>query len=341
MGEPAPAPAPAPARARRQARRFARDARRLAARHARGLGDARAELDAAAAEVEEAAAEGDAARLGAAVSALDALWDAHLAARAPSFWREYAVSFGIAVLLAVVLRAFFLDVFRIPWSSSSMAPTLLGGDALLVSKFAYAVRVPFTSLRLLETGVPRRGDVIVFRSPGPPGGDLVKRVVGVPGDVIELREGVLLVNGVPQPRTPDGEFQLTERTPAGATVSERCRRYREALAKGPLAAPAPGPEASPGAPAEAAWQEGAAAGVASYAVLQCRWARLGARQGPYPIVAPDHVFVLGDNRDLSADSREGGGWQVPVSRIRGRALRVLASSGPGGLRLERLFKPVE
>lgn len=331
------------ARARRDARRFARDARRLARRHRRALGDDREAVEAAADEVDAAVAAEDADRLSAALRQLDALWDAHLARCVKPLWREYAESIAGAVIVALLLRAFVVDAFRIP--SGSMAPTLLPGDFIVVSKTAYAVRIPFTSVRLVETGVPRRGDVVVFQGPRERSSDYVKRVIGLPGDVIELREQVLHVNGVPQPRTPAGEFAYSERDEAtGANVPETCRRYREALAKGDLGGA--GREASED-PAST-WQAAAAAGVATYDVVQCRFARRAAREGPFEIVRPGHVFVMGDNRDLSADSRRTGGWQVPVGSLRGRAAAVFWSWGEGGLslrrgagvRLERLFKPI-
>jgi signal peptidase I len=331
-------------RTRREARRFAADARALAGRRKkkkRALPKkVREEIERACAEVEAAAAEGDPGRLSAAMHALDALWDEHLARLAKPAWREYAEATLAAAILALAVRALALEGYRIP--SSSMAPTLLPGDHVLVSKLAYGLRLPFGGPRVLGRGEPRRGDVVVFESPREPGHDVVKRVVGVPGDVVELREQVLYLNGIPQPRTPDGEV---EQPGEGDGAAETCRRYREALAKGKLAEP----EAADPAAVEASWQAGAAAGIATYDVLQCRRARLAPREGPYEIVAPDHVFVLGDNRDRSADSRGAGGWQVPLERVSGKALLVYFSWGRGGVaprgragpRLERLFKPVE
>jgi signal peptidase I len=332
-------------RARREARRFAADARRLAARHRRRLPEsAREQIEAAAGEAEAAAAGGDPDRLSAALRALDALWADHLAARAKPLWREYGEAILVAVVLALAVRALVVEAFVIP--SGSMAPTLLAGDHVFASRLAYAVRLPFTRVRLLELGAPRRGDVIVFESPRDPGTDVVKRVVGVPGDVVELREQRLYVNGVAQPRSPAGEVAYEERgEETGAPFLDTCRRYRESLAKGVLAVP----DAEDEGAAEASWQAAAAGGVATYDVMQCRRARLASREGPYEVVRPGHVFVLGDNRDRSADSRGAGGWLVPLGHVRGRVELVFWSWGLDGARpergagprLERLFKPVE
>jgi signal peptidase I len=330
-------------RARREARHFAKDARRLAARHAKAIGKAaQKEIEAAAGEAEAAAKEGDPERLSAALRALDEAWGEHLALRAKPLWREYGEAVLVAVALALVARAFVVEAFRIP--SSSMAPTLLAGDHVLVSKLAYGVRIPFTHLRVFSRAPPRRGDVIVFDSPRERGVDIVKRVVGVPGDVVEIREQVLYVNGVRQPRSPVGELSVVEQTGAGLPYEDTCRLYRESLAKGELQRP----EGEADGADEASWQAGAAAGVASYEVLQCRRARIASREGPYEIVRPGNVFVLGDNRDRSADSRSAGGWQVPLGNVKGRVSLVYWSWGAGGTwlrgrvgpRLDRLIKSV-
>jgi signal peptidase I len=110
-----------------------------------------------------------------------------------SLFREYTESIIIAVVLALFIRAFIVQAFKIP--SGSMEDTLLIGDHLLVSKFIYGTDLPFTDKRIFKIRDPRRGDVIVFIYPEDPRKDFIKRVIGVPGDVVEGKAKQVFVNG--------------------------------------------------------------------------------------------------------------------------------------------------
>jgi signal peptidase I len=332
------------ARIRREAVGFARDARRAAKRHRKRIGDAREAIDAAAAEVELAADGGDAERLSGALQRLDGLWDQHLAFTRGGLGRRFGLPLLIAAFAALGLRACVVETLEL--RTGSMAPTLLAGDRVLVWKPSYGVRLPFFGLRPFGGALPRRGDVVLLGSPNRITHDWVRRVVGLPGDVIELREQVLFVNGVPQPREAAGDLaydELNEET--GVWWTDDCRVHRERLALGVHARPA---SAMP-VDLEAAWQAAASAGVRQHEVLQCRRVRPGAQEGPFEVVRQGHLFVLGDNRDRSPDSRTGGGWQVPFGMIKGKVVAVAWNWGRGGAgfggargpRLDRLFKVVE
>ncbi len=109
--------------------------------------------------------------------------------------REYAESIIIAVILALIIRTFLVQAFKIP--SGSMEDTLAIGDHILVSKFIYGTKIPFTSTRLLKFRDPRRGDVIVFEYPEDPSKDFIKRVIGTPGDEVQVINKKVFVNGKP------------------------------------------------------------------------------------------------------------------------------------------------
>lgn len=110
-------------------------------------------------------------------------------------WREYGEALIIAFLLAMLIRFFMVQAYQIP--SGSMLDTLLIGDRLLVNKLSYNLKLPFTDKVLLRLGDPEVGDIAVFTTPDPqqPGADYIKRIVGVPGDVIEMKNNVLYRNG--------------------------------------------------------------------------------------------------------------------------------------------------
>jgi signal peptidase I len=109
--------------------------------------------------------------------------------------REYAESIIIAIILALIIRTFIVQAFKIP--SGSMEDTLAIGDHILVSKFIYGTKIPFTSTRLLKIRDPRQGDVIVFEYPEDPSKDFIKRVVGVPGDTVQVINKKVFVNDKP------------------------------------------------------------------------------------------------------------------------------------------------
>jgi len=205
----------------------------------------------------------------------------------PRFWHRFRRVVGLIIVLAV-LRSIAAD-----WStvaSGSMVPTLLVGDRLLINKLAYDLKLPFTTLHLLNWGNPQRGELIVFLAPTS-GLRLVKRVIGLPGDIVEMRDNVLYLNGVAAPAWPAGSAgtgQIDARNQQGATLlMERI-----------------GPWKIPHGIRE------------SHNVLARRSIQ------PTRILAGEY-FVLGDNRDDSFDSRYFG--LVDRSQILGRTSLVLIS----------------
>ena len=120
-----------------------------------------------------------------------------------------------------LLRSFVAEPFKIP--SSSMRPTLEVGDFILVNKFAYGIRLPIIEKKIIPTGDPQRGDVIVFRYPVNPSQDFIKRVIGLPGDRVDYQDKKLTVNGVPLPQVPDGTYGYLEGL-TYVTTEERIER---------------------------------------------------------------------------------------------------------------------
>jgi signal peptidase I len=177
---------------------------------------------------------------------------------------EYSKSFFPVLLIVFILRGFIVEPFRIP--SGSMLPSLYIGDFILVNKFAYGIRLPVWNKKIIETGEPQRGDVVVFRYPRDPSLDYIKRIVGLPGDHVAYRNKVLYVNGKPVTRNFVGEYQ----GPGQAHANE----YAEDLQ-----------------------------GVEHSILLQP--GRPSSLEGEY-IVPDGMYFVMGDNRDNSNDSRVWG-----------------------------------
>lgn len=211
------------------------------------------------------------------------------------YWREYR---GVAVFLLLMLgfRSAWADWVYVP--SGSMNPTILEGDRLLVDKHIYGLRVPFTLVHITRGEDPRRGDIVVFDSPVN-GTSLVKRVIAIPGDTVSLEDERLIVNGTPAEYASGDARAL--RSLLRATRADHPRVLEE----------------SGDGPAH------------DILLLPDRWAP--STYGP--IVVPQGMyFVLGDNRDNSADSRYIG--LVPRRNIVGRATRVIVSLDP-----ERYYLP--
>jgi signal peptidase I len=223
-------------------------------------------------------------------------------------WRRLALAGFCTLGVALGLRG-VVTVYRIP--SASMAPTLVAGDYLVVSRIAYGVRVP--GVGVLCASLPARGDVVVLEAgEGEGRATRVKRVVGLPGDTISLRKKALWVNGSPVPREPVGEVQLDG---DGAPLARGGFLFEREL-----------------------WEERLGERTHELTLHKGVPAR---DEGPWTV--PDgHVFVLGDDRDDSLDSRLPAGFgPVRLDALEGRARYVLFSRDPrGGLRDGRTLTPV-
>src|SRR5512147_3273432 len=122
-----------------------------------------------------------------------------------SFYKEWVEPFLIAAVVALFIRQFVVEAFKIP--SGSMIPTLTIGDHLLVNKFVYGPRIPFTDSRIFTWQEPKRGEIIVFKYPENETKNFIKRVVGLPGDKIEIKNGKLLINEQPVPVADQGVYE--------------------------------------------------------------------------------------------------------------------------------------
>jgi len=212
------------------------------------------------------------------------------------WWVEYSVSFFPVILIVFLLRSFLVEPFKIP--SSSMVPTLLVGDFILVNKFTYGIRLPVANKKVVELGSPQRGDVMVFRYPEDPSLDYIKRVVGLPGDRIEYRNKRLTVNGVVVPVRQTDDYLSKERM-------QFSRRYVETLGSVDHEILLDDDAPAVTAPSRAF----------SFAA-NCNY----NSGGMACTVPPGHYFVMGDNRDNSSDSRVWG--FVPDQNIVGKAFFI-------------------
>jgi len=117
---------------------------------------------------------------------------------------QYARSFFPVILIVVLIRSFVIEPFRIP--SASMMPGLIDGDFIFVSKFSYGLRLPVLNTKILNTGRPQRGDVIVFRLPADPSVNYIKRLIGLPGDHVLVRNNQIFINGAKVAQQAHGHY---------------------------------------------------------------------------------------------------------------------------------------
>jgi signal peptidase I len=220
-------------------------------------------------------------------------------AKARAAWDTFKSILG-AIAIYLVIRTLFVEAYRIP--SGSMIPTLLVGDWLFVNKLVYGPAIPFTNVHLPGYSDPKRGEVVVFVSPyqaddAARGLDatptLVKRLVGMPGDTLYMREGMLYLNGVPQPQA----FKSTTPVDPGmANDTDPLFTWQSKIAL-----------------------KNTRFGSAPATPTHDNWG---------PLLIPEkHFFMMGDNRYCSKDSRYWG--VVPRDNVRGRPLIVYYSYRPG------------
>jgi len=196
---------------------------------------------------------------------------------------DYSRSFFPILLIVLVVRSFVAEPFRIP--SGSMIPTLEVGDFILVKKYAYGIRLPVTHQKVIDTGSPQRGDVVVFRYPPNPKINYIKRLIGLPGDHIRwTKDKELFINGKRTSNKNLGLYEGTGRSYEGANAI----RLEE-----------------------------------SFADNESKHDILIKPSGTYPgewVVPDGHYFMMGDNRDNSTDSRA---WKyVPEKNLVGKASMV-------------------
>ena len=234
--------------------------------------------------------------------------DVHLGKWRKSEAREFVESILVAIGVALLLRTFVVEAFKIP--SSSMVPTLMVGDHIFVNKFSYGPAIPYTHARVWTHMPPERGDVMVFAYPENMEQDFIKRVIALPGDRLDTHDGHPVINGWEVPSCVVGAFAYDD--PDTLPPHHEGDLYVEYLGK------------------------------ESYLTFYDRSRDPQLNHGPW-FVPAGQVYVMGDNRNNSHDSRAwfgGAGGGVPYENIRGRALFVWLSYRETGVDWSRFGAPV-
>jgi signal peptidase I len=262
----------------------------------------------------------DGERFSSDLAEADKLVAKHLGRWRKSELREYAESIGVAVAVALVLRFFVIEAFKIP--SGSMIPTLMVGDHIFVAKYAYGPLLPRSDTRLYDRLPTARGDVMVFKFPENKEQDFIKRVIALPGDTLETVDGRPVLNGWLVPHCYVGQLILPHGVNGHAYVEYLGDKAFLTMYDG-ANKPLPCTTNSD-----------------CDVVEQCRGGICGVTKGPYKIAAGE-AWVMGDNRDNSHDSlrwKSGLGAGVPFENIKGRAMFVWWSWDPrGGIAQDRVF----
>lgn len=218
-------------------------------------------------------------------------------------WIEYSGSFFPVIALVFFLRSFLYEPFKIP--SSSMVPTLVTGDLILVNKFTYGIRLPIINTKIIDINEPQRGDVMVFKYPKNMSLDYIKRVIGVPGDKIVYKNKRLTINGEEVSYQPLPDYLNEERL-------NYSKQFMEHL---------------PDVPHKILNDERAPVYINPQPFPQQDLCSYNA-EGLVCTVPSGHYFMMGDNRDNSEDSRFWG--FVPEENIVGKAFFVWMNFGDFG-----------